>query len=46
MSDLIETLNHTSGPRTLWYCCVFLIALAIIADGLSSVVASVFKKKP
>ena len=41
MSNLIDILNHTSGPRTIFYCVVGLIALAIIADGLANLVRSI-----
>ncbi len=31
MKEIIETLNHTSPARTVFYCLVFLVALFIVA---------------
>lgn len=45
MNNLIDTLNHTSAMRTLFYCLVFLAALAIVADGISSAIQA-FRRKP
>ena len=38
MVEIIEALNNTSGTRTFFYIVAFLIALAIIVDGIASIV--------
>jgi hypothetical protein len=38
MTEIIEALNSTSGARTFFYVVAFIIALAIIVDGLASIV--------
>ncbi len=48
MTDLIELLNHTSGPRTVFYCIVFIIALVIVALAVTdilSILVAAFKRK-
>ncbi len=37
MSQLIETLNHTSAARTFFYCVVAIFIIATIADALGNI---------
>lgn len=43
MVEIIEALNNTSGVRTLFYVVAFIIALAIVADGIGSIVKNLRK---
>lgn len=45
MTDLIEVLNATSPARTLFYCAVSLIALAIVAEAVRDILVAAFKRK-
>jgi len=38
MVEIIEALNNTSGARTFFYVVAFIIALAIVVDGIASIV--------
>ena len=45
MTDLIEVLNATSPARTLFYCVVSLIALAIVAEAVANVFIAFANRK-
>lgn len=45
MTDLIEVLNATSPARTLFYCAVGLIALAIVAESVANVFIAFANRK-
>ena len=38
MVEIIEALNDTTEARTFFYVIAFIIALAIVVDGLVSIV--------
>ena len=44
MNDIIQTLNHCSAGRTIFYCVVFLISLSIVTEGLVKI-ARIIKSK-
>ncbi len=48
MTDLIELLNHTSGPRTVFYSIVFIIVLVVVASAVTdilNILVAAFKRK-
>lgn len=43
MLELIKELNHTSALRTIFYCVVLIIIVAILASCVEGIVKSIFK---
>ena len=37
MNDIIQTLNHCSADRTIFYCIIFLISLSIVTSGVVNI---------
>lgn len=44
MKEIIETLNHTSPARVIFYCLIFLFSLGITVDGITAIIKG-FRKK-
>lgn len=48
MKELIETLNHTGGLRTIFYGLIFVVSLIVVCKFTSEVLISIteiFKRK-
>jgi hypothetical protein len=46
MLEIIKELNHTSALRTIFYCVVLIIIVAILASCIKVIVKSIFKSLP